>query len=888
MTDAKRGALTSAQIAVCELLSSTWESLSSPTVVVLDAPTGRGKTRIIQNFYDSQVDGQPEGARFWQGKLAGDDLNSWRKARKTVVSNSVDVTQRPNLLWFGIDGYPLVKSDLLGEVQKLNRAIIDGYESGTLPISDPNPLRRGPGRGVPWELVKAATDIVANCIPGASFARTGIGATIAIGRAAARRDEFGLPLSIDDPEHIALAILLTSFATSVIGELENALSPILLAIDDAHLLEPTTVAALNAVMKSNPDAQLLGSGLLRGRQREFAAMRGMPPVPPVMLVATRQPVPDSRPDYFAARVKAWTKAGFTVVTIGDDRLPLVSEAESIDIAAHRLTGLGLTEDQLRLVAEHAHDRLLKGVNASLLVAHCERVWRLIEPSVTLTPAWAEQHLPRFIEEDARERYDKLPLRAQQAVVAGSLRGPAFAQSSVSTLLPQLSATDNWVGEIDDSGYAQHASTIDGDKQLVFSDEPAFAYARKLAVRDSYLCTCALTGISAPFLKELWASATVESYGRGMICYEISRQESYQYEELVQEAELRSQDLDAETWAAVLGFGAERRFAIEEMIQSNQRGQMRQLWGDLVSGKEPLEGDGWSIAARWVVHRHLPGPMTFGGARVAPVPTRTWLTRFHPQAPRIAAGVAGRVLPYLVANSRVLLEPGLRLLLRLGFGGRLLSSGLRRSVASHLLQVAPWRLSAAVLLARVYRRDLDRFQRDSLYRIIRDGSIPDSANWRPRQALGLMWLGHELPKQEISQTIDDLVNACRSEPHIYEEDAFGIAGKMIDVSDPLVYPWAHQTIYAAASLLTAPVQIPVPSPAREVARDTLMAALDTHPGAAWLLSSGGAVGLTADQKHQVRTALHEWQVRGALDAGRFDLTGLIEGQPHNVKKKNRKR
>ena len=48
--------------------------------------------------------------------------------------------------------------------------------------------------------------------------------------------------------------------------------------------------------------------------------------------------------------------------------------------------------------------------------------------------WAEQHLPRFIEEDARERYDKLPLRAQQAVVAGSLRGSAFAQSSVSILL----------------------------------------------------------------------------------------------------------------------------------------------------------------------------------------------------------------------------------------------------------------------------------------------------------------------------------------------------------------------------------------------------------------------------------------------------------------------
>jgi hypothetical protein len=886
MTGTQHG-LTTAQVAVSELLSSTWESLSSPTVVVLDAPTGRGKTRIVQNFYNGQADAQPEGRRFWRGKLAGNDLHSWRKERKTVAVGSVDVTQPPDWLWFGLDGYPLVKTDFLSEIQRLNRAIINGYESGTLPTGDYQSLRRGAGRGVPWELVKASTDIVVNFIPGASFAKTGIETMIAIGRAAKDREELGLPFSVNDPEITASALLVTSFAASVLGGLDRALAPILLAVDDAHLLESTTVAALDAVMKADPEARLLGSGLLRGRQREFAAERGMPPVPPVMIVATRQPLPESRPDYFGMRVTAWEQAGFTVLTIKDDRLPLIPEDEAIDIVTRRLEGLGLTEEQFRLVAEHAHDRLLNGINASLLIAHCERIWRLTEPSVTLTPMWAEQVLPRFIEEDARERYDRLPLRAQQAVSAGSLRGPAFAQSSVSILLPSLSVTDDWVGEVDDSGYAQYTETLYGDKQLVFIDEPAFAYARRLAVEDSPLCIHALSSISAPLLKDLWASATVQSNGPGMTYYEISRQEAYQYGELVHEAELRLQDVDAEVWAAVLGFGAERQFAMEEMLEKPQTGQMRRLWGDLISAREPLVGDGWSIAARWVVHRYLPGPMTFGGAYLTPVQTSTNLTRFHPQAPRIAARVAERVLPSLVAGGRVLLEPSLRLLLRLGFGGRLLPGRLRRSVALHLLQVAPLRLSAAVLLARVYSRELNSDQRDSLYRIIVADSIPDPGDWRTRRALGLFWLGHELSKQEISQTTDDLVRACQSEPTIYEEDGFGVVGRIVDVSDPLVYPWAHRVTYAAAALLVAPQQIPVPAAAQDVARDALMAALETHPGAAWLLSSG-KVSLTDDQKQQVRIAKREWEVRGAMDAGRFDLTGSIMGPQRTGKKKNRKR
>jgi hypothetical protein len=167
------------------------------------------------------------------------------------------------------------------------------------------------------------------------------------------------------------------------------------------------------------------------------------------------------------------------------------------------------------------------------------------------------------------------------------------------------------------------------------------------------------------------------------------------------------------------------------------------------------------------------------------------------------------------------------------------------------------------------------------------SVPDPGSWRVRRALGLFWLESELSEQDAPQLIDELVGACRSQATIYEEDAFGVVGNMLDVSDPLIYPWAHQRIYAAAALLTAPKHISVPARAQEIAQERLIADLDTHPGAAWLLSSRAA-SLSDKQRQLVMATRNEWKVRGALDAGYFDLTGRIMGRPPPAKKQHRKR
>lgn len=876
--------LTTAQAAVSELLSSAWASLSSPTVIILNAPTGRGKTRIIQEFYDSQAEGQAKGRRFWRVRLAKDDLRTWRQGRKTVAPGPVDVTQRPAWLWFGLDGYPSGRVDFLGEIHRLNYAIVNGYESGKLPTGTTEPLRRGAGRGILSDLLKATTDVIADLL-GGGLVKTGVETTLAVHRAVANRNELGVPLSVDDPLVAARAMLITSFVASLLGGLDRALAPTVLAVDDAHLLDSSAVATLDALMSADPENELWAPGLLGGKQREFAATRGIPPSAPVLLLATRQPLSDSQLDYFGARTDAWRKRGLAVITVGEDRLPLIPEDDAVAVAARRLADLGLDGDQLRLVAEQAHDRLLNGVNASLLIAHCERVWRLTDPHQTLTPEWAEQYLPRFIEEDARQRYDKLPLLAQKAVVAGSLRGPAFLQRSVAIILPELNQIDDWADEVHDSGYAERSVLLREEPQFVFSDEPSFAYARDQAVRDSALCTHALTTLSAPLLRNLWAAATVGPMGDGRALYEMSRQEAYNYRQLVEETNLHGETLDAEVWAATLGFDGQRQLILENDLGPS--GPTQQLWSDLITGNEPLSGDGWAIASRWVIHRYLPGPYTFSSARTQDEgETRTW-TRFHPRAPRMAALVASRVLPFLLAENRPLFEPGLRLLLRLGFAGRLLSSGLRRSVASRLLHVAPLRLSAAVILARVYGRDLEKDQREVLHGVLLAGPAPDPGDARTRRSLGLAWLGHELMRNDASQVIDDLLSACQTRPRFHEEDAFGITGRFLDVSDPLVYPWANQSIYAAAALLTAPRQIPIPADARHVASENLLKAVEDHPGAAWLMSSG-KVPLTDQQGQRAKAAQATWAARGALDAGRFDLTGPIAVQPRTSKKKRRRR
>jgi hypothetical protein len=189
------------------------------------------------------------------------------------------ITQHPDWLWIGLDGYPAGRVDFLREIRQLNRAILNGYESDQLPTSTKELLRRGAGHGIPSGLLKATTDIIADLL-GGGLVKTGIEATLAVRQAIAHRNELGIPLPINDPLTTARAMLITSFVISMLGGLTQALAPTVIAVDDAHLLDSSAVATLDALMRINPENELLASGLLGGQQREFAAARGIPPAAP--------------------------------------------------------------------------------------------------------------------------------------------------------------------------------------------------------------------------------------------------------------------------------------------------------------------------------------------------------------------------------------------------------------------------------------------------------------------------------------------------------------------------------------------------------------------------------------------------------------------------------
>ncbi|WP_433361019.1 hypothetical protein ACQPZX_27740 [Actinoplanes sp. CA-142083] len=866
--------LTPAQSAVAGVISEVWGKLAEPAVVVLDAPGGRGKTRIVQEFYDGLAGRQPQSRRFWRGRLAGDALPGWRERRKRVAPESVDITQAPGWLWLGLEGYPLGRVDFAGQLRLVNDAIVAGFAEGRLPAGAADALRRGAARDVLPGLVKAAKDVLAD-LAGAGLVKTGLEAALAVRQGITARDDFGVQLSVSDPAAMARAVLATMFVTGVLGGSETALAPAVIAVDDAHLLDPSAVAALDALVHADPEAELLGSGFLSGPPRAHAAARGLPAAAPLLILATAQPLGPSEPDHFGAQVETWRQQGIDVVAADQDLLRLLDGDAAAAVAARLLARHALGEEQLRMIAERAADRVLGGVNASLLIAHCEQVDRLTDPRSTVDDNWAEQHLPRFVEEEARRRFDALPATARAAVTAGSLRGPAFAFEAASIMLPALGDDTAWVDEVQQSGFALRSGDAE---QFVFVDEPSYAYARAQAMRDTRLCTKALTEVSGPLLRRLWAKATVGPLGGGRTLYELSRQEAFQYRELVTEAGLRGRAVDPEVWFATLGFASEVQFARESSEPSGPR-DMLALWEELTTGQEPLPGDGWAIAARWVVHRHVPGSMTFANAWAGPPEmTRGW-TRLDRQAPGIAARVAARTLPSLLADGRPLYEPGLRLLLRLGITGRLLPAELRRLVATRLLFVAPLRLSAAVLLARVYRTDLSAEQRARLLQVLLGGPAEDSDNAAFRRSLALAWTGDELPPEVAATVVDDLVSPVR-EP--FGLTGFGVAGRVADAADPFVYPWAQLQISAAVALLTSKV-LPVRDEARQIAARRLFDAVETHPGVAALIASGRFHD-DAGQRDRARAAVTRWRELGALECGRFDLSG--PAAPPRAKKRKR--
>lgn len=853
--------VTTAQEALLNEISDRWVSLAEPSVVLLSAGIGRGKSRVIQALYDRLVAAEPQGRRFWTGRLAGNELGDWRRSRKNVRPPAVDVTQQPDWLWFGMGAYPAGRVDLMEEVQSLNARIVDGYRRGLLPFDRADQLARGLV-SVPSDVIRSVVDLAADFLPGGSAVKATGELFFNLGRAASRQGELALPLHVSNPREVARALAVTSFGAAVLGGSKSGLVPVVLALDDAQLLPPSAIEILDHLIEVNPEEELLGSGLLRGRQRNLAAAHGMPSRLPLLIIASTS---GGGSDSLTAASERWASDGISTVTFGEEHFRAWTREEALAVIEGRLMAVPLTLEQRILISDFSIDRVLGGVYPPLLLAHCERVAGLFDPATTLTKEWGEEHLPRLFEDDAKRRFEELPAEARAVAVSGSLRGVAFAYASVRAMLPDVA--DSTFEVLHRSGYADHFEA-NGYEQLTFSDEASFGFAFARAIQDPPLCYQALAAVADPLVNDLLGHATVGPFGGGTQIYDITRLEAFRYRDLVDKAGLDPSRLDPEVWAAARGFGSEQE-VLRAMFES---GPMNQLWAEMANSSTPLDGQGWAIGARWVIHKHLPGPLTFGNAFQAGEAASGW-TRFASSAPARAARIASRVVPYLSSPTRSLMEPGLRLLLRLGMAGQLLIATQRRSVALALLEVASYRLSAAVLLARVFARDLPVSARRDLLDILRSGPAPDPHTSNSlaecRRALGLAWLAEPLEPEEADQVIETLLSASRA-AHSVMEPNFPTLGRFTDVADPATFPWMSTDAQAGACLLTHK-RFSTREGLASATVETLMPKLQYHPGVAWALSRKPE-HLTASMSADVNRALEVWRRAGALEAGRFDLLG----------------
>ena len=90
---------------VVEALVNTFKKVEDgegPSLVVLSAPTGYGKTRIVQEFY-AHVSAKQKWP-YWPARLEGDILRPWTETRKCVFPASFYVPPGAVMdwMWWGV------------------------------------------------------------------------------------------------------------------------------------------------------------------------------------------------------------------------------------------------------------------------------------------------------------------------------------------------------------------------------------------------------------------------------------------------------------------------------------------------------------------------------------------------------------------------------------------------------------------------------------------------------------------------------------------------------------------------------------------------------------------------------------------------------------------
>ncbi|MFB9677639.1 hypothetical protein [Streptosporangium vulgare] len=887
--DAMRPKLPDGQQIAFDMLLNTWMNLSEATVIRIAAPLGRGKTHIVQVFYEYLAENHQISGGFYASKASEyEELASWRKSRKNLSASLPNWEASPDWVWLSVRALPMAVSDLLGDLKETVAGLLEYLTTEGLESAKAVRLKSVLPDQFTGIAGRAAADLLLDQIPFGSTTKTSLRAIIETYSAMRGR---GAPLKefaefLESDTSYAYIVLM-----SLLGQLRNpqigpAILPSIIVIENAEQLEPTALRSLHELLACDPDVLLAERNTLSRSIYRQLKQHGIPPRLPLLLVLMETTnsgdesvlAPNQeRTERFKATtspLRPWLEhcrqTGIPVKEIDSTMLRLMVKDEATDIASKLLPD-GLGERHASMIADRATDPFMGGVNAALLISHCAKVSVLSSPEATLTSAWANQHLPLFLSLETEQRFEALSEEERKVIGAAALAGIGFAESTVNSLLPGLDI-HRILTQMEKSGYL-HSWGEDG--LYCFDDNMLHEYAEKTVLSDPHLCRKALDVTEAPKIRDLAEACFAGiTYSKAWV-YDSLRGSLWRYVEIATGANLgRQWETHRDVWLAALTLTADRDLvfaALEEDADKKQRIDL--LFQHRESDPEGDESELlWMILVRWHVHRLTPGPMT-------PLSLRSAIsygqdlkdnTRTLTSAHRIAARIAGRVLRASILKRGQIGELGIRLVTRLGPYARLMTGEERLLVAQSLLRAGPFSATATHLCCFEYASLLNKAELLALKRQLAWWATMPEPLVRLRSLLALSHIEGNAFGVDLLPQLEDFLM------HGEKDDMFRDFDNITGITfghDPLGYPWWGLRVLLCQEILRLTESSLKERPLlRNAVKEALREEAERHPSAVGLLIENFSSELPEDQIEDLKELAAHWKKTRLL--GHSEQAGIL--------------
>ena len=615
--------LTGAQAALRDTIINAWRELAVPTVVHVASPGYRGKTQVVQSFYETLAYEAFEGSASTAPiKPSWQEFSDWRARRKQVKASSIVSATSGMTLWLGVNATAGF-TDLLSPLRETTQEILRRAEENSLPAATMELIKPMLAARLGKIAVTAAGKLALDRIP---FFSTGEIIASGISEAthawqSSKRPTGVLREAVERPvDREAVAMLALMRLSGDIAE-PPALPGIILMIENAELLGDGEFTMLSLLLSANPD-DILTQRFLPASVYKAFKVHGVPPRLPILVILL-ETTDSSRESYrgpFGEMherdtantlicdpwIDRWRDSGIDVFC-SINRLPLFTEHESQEVL-ERLSPT-VSQHVRNVMAARAFDSLLDGYSPALLRSHAERVMKLMDPEETVTSDWAVAHLPMHLNVELELVAAQLKKDSQMAVIAGSLLGVGFAASSVQETLGYDPV--NALILTEKLGLVHHEDAED-DTFFLFDDSMVRDYFYELGASDGILAWHVLDVHDALKVNYLLDCAVPFHTQDSRAIASLVRQSLWEYRSLMLKAGLASRwDSHRDIWLASLTLSGDMDIVMREAGDQDARDRLKKLWDEGDSG--PKQGENlkaWSIITRWLGHRLIPGPMTY--------------------------------------------------------------------------------------------------------------------------------------------------------------------------------------------------------------------------------------------------------------------------------------